>query len=111
VTCRFWWKATSEAMKSMTSMVEGLVESSVASFREVCNRLNQAKDEPGLQDLLDELIKNTDEENASKVDQEAYIVISGRDTSTITQEEAAEILEGKSVRIFGSVGKLAAACS
>lgn len=100
-----------EAMKSITSMVKGLAESTVASFREVSNRLNQAKDEPGLQDSLDALIKNMDEEIASKVDQEAYILIPGRDTSTVTPEEAAEILEGKSVRIFGSVGKLAAACS
>ena len=100
-----------EALKSITSMVKGLAESTVASFREVSNRLNQAKDEPGLQDSLDALIKNMDEEIASKVDQEAYIVIPGRDTSTVTPEEAAEILEGKSVRIFGSVGRLASACS
>jgi hypothetical protein len=100
-----------EAMKSITSMVKGLAESTIASFREVSNRLNQAKDDPALQDSLDALIKNMDEEIASKVDQEAYIVIPGRDTSTVTPEEAAEILEGKSVRIFGSVGKLASVCS
>jgi len=100
-----------EALKSITSMVKGLAESTVASFREVSNRLNQAKDDPGLQDSLDALIKNMDDEIASKVDQEAYIVIPGRDTSTVTPEDAAEILEGKSVRIFGSVGKLASVCS
>lgn len=100
-----------EALKSITSMVKGLAESTVSSFREVSNRLNQAKDEPGLQDSLDALIKNMDDEIASKIDREAYIVIPGRDTSTVTPEEAAEILEGKSVRIFGSVGKLASACS
>ena len=100
-----------EALKSITSMVNGLAESTIASFREVSNRLNQAKDEPGLQDSLDALIKNMDDEIAARVDREAYIVIPGRDTSTVTPEEAAEILEGKSVRIFGSVGKLATACS
>lgn len=100
-----------EALKSITSMVKGLAESTVASFREVSNRLNQAKDEPGLQDSLDALIKNMDDEIASRVDQEAYIVIPGHDTSTVTTEEAAEVLKGKSVKIFGSVGKLASACS
>lgn len=100
-----------EALKSITSMVKGLAESTVASFREVSNRLNQAKDEPGLQDSLDALIKNMDDEIAARVDQEAYIVIPGHDTSTVTTEEAAEVLKGKSVKIFGSVGKLASACS
>ena len=100
-----------EAMKSITSMVKGLAENTIASFREVSNRLNHAKDDPALQDSLDALIKNMDDEIATKVDQEAYIVIPGRNTSTVTAEEAAEILKGKSVKIFGSVGKLAAVCS
>jgi hypothetical protein len=100
-----------EALKSITSMVKGLAENTIASFREVSNRLNQPRDDQGLQDSLDALIKNMDDEIAAKVDQEVYIVIPGRDTSTVTTEEAADILKGKSVRIFGSVGKLATVCS
>lgn len=98
-----------EALKSITSMVQELAEKTLAGFHEVSNRLNQTKDEPGLQDSLDALIKNMDEEIAAKGDKEVYIVVPGRDTSTVTTEEAADIMKDRSVRVFGSVGLLATA--
>ncbi len=100
-----------EALKSITSLVQGLAEKTVASFQEVSNRLNQTREYSGLQDSLDALIKNMDEEISAKGENEAYIVIPGHETSTVTAEEAAKILKKKSVRVFGSVSKLATVCN
>lgn len=96
-----------EALKSITSLLQGLSEKTIAGFQEVSNRLNQTKDEPNLQDSLDELIKNIDDEISAKSDKEVYVIIPGRETSTITEEEIAKIVKGHKVRVFGSVGLLA----
>ena len=95
-----------KALKDISAFIKSLTEQTLNGFKEVSNRLNQPRYEDGkLQESLDAMIKNIDEEVAAK-DDVVYIIVPGRESSTVTIDEATELIKDKSVKVVGSISQL-----
>ena len=105
-------QAVTSTMKEIAQTMQGLSEKTVLGFQEVSNRLRaQQGEEPSVQESLDALVRNIDEEIAAKGDDNVYVIIPGKEKKTVTTDEVAKLVKGKSVHIFGSVGHIASITS